>query len=145
MAAESPPRPLAARLGLDPATAVRLVDLPSGVARELAHLPAKAGAGPAAAIVCAVVDANAIARHAHALAASYAAGGRLWLLYPKRSGAIRTDISRDHGWQPLLALGFVPVQQVAVDDDWSALRFRRSEEVRSLTRKTVIGGGAPRR
>jgi hypothetical protein len=65
------------------------------------------------------------------------------MLYPKRAGSVRTDISRDRGWQPLLSLGFVPVSQVAVDDDWSALRFRLADEVQSLTRKTTIGSGTP--
>jgi hypothetical protein len=59
----------------------------------------------------------------------------LWFAYPKKSSRrYRTDISRDHGWAPLGALGFEGVRQVAIDDDWSALRFRRQEYVNKLTR-----------
>lgn len=63
------------------------------------------------------------------------------MLYPKRSGSIWTDISRDRGWQPLLALNFILVPQVSVNEDWSALRFRLKDEVKQVTRKSDIGGG----
>jgi len=31
-------------------------------------------------------------------------------------------------------LGFEPVRLVAIDEDWSALRFRRTEFIKTLTR-----------
>jgi hypothetical protein len=65
----------------------------------------------------------------------YRPGGHLWLIYPKRGGGIETDINRDHGWGPIEAAGFLPVAQVAVNVTWSALRFRRREEIPRITRK----------
>ncbi|MDA2809969.1 hypothetical protein O4J56_04910 [Nocardiopsis sp. RSe5-2] len=56
-------------------------------------------------------------------------GGLLWVCYPKRSGGIPTDISRDHGWEALGAAAWDAVAQVAVDADWSALRFRPVADV----------------
>jgi hypothetical protein len=54
----------------------------------------------------------------------------LWFAYPKRtSKRYRADFDRDHGWEVLRAGGFEPVRQVAIDADWSALRFRRKEHV----------------
>lgn len=53
----------------------------------------------------------------------------LWIAYPKKSGKIRSDISRDNGWELVFAAGYEPVTQVAIDDDWSALRFRKSEAI----------------
>ncbi len=44
-----------------------------------------------------------------------------WVLYPK---ANRTDINRDSLWPILAEYGMRPISQVAVDDVWSALRFR---------------------
>jgi hypothetical protein len=59
----------------------------------------------------------------------------LWLAYPKKSSArYRSDLSRDDSWQELGDLGFEPVRQVSVDADWSALRFRRAEQIRQLAR-----------
>ena len=52
----------------------------------------------------------------------------IWFAYPKRSSKrYRTDIDRDHGWEPIESQGFAGVAQVAVDEDWSAVRFRRVE------------------
>jgi hypothetical protein len=41
--------------------------------------------------------------------------------YPKGG---RADINRDSLWPILAEDGFRPVSQVALDDTWSALRFR---------------------
>lgn len=63
----------------------------------------------------------------------------LWMAYPKRSSkAHRSDVGRDDSWQPLGDLGFEPVRQVAIDADWSALRFRRTEKVAKLNRTRAL-------
>jgi hypothetical protein len=49
----------------------------------------------------------------------------LWVAYPKGN---RTDINRDSLWPILGEYGLRPVAQVAVDDVWSALRFRPLKE-----------------
>jgi hypothetical protein len=65
----------------------------------------------------------------------YRDGARLWLAHPKKSGAIRTDITRDIGWDCLAEYGLLPVTQISLDGTWSALRFRRRHEIPRLTRK----------
>ena len=68
---------------------------------------------------------------AGALAARAEGDAVLWFAYPKRtSKRYKADFDRDRGWEVLRAAGFEPVRQVAIDADWSALRFRRSEFVR---------------
>jgi hypothetical protein len=49
----------------------------------------------------------------------------LWVAYPK---ANRADINRDTLWPILGEYGMRPIAQVAVDQVWSALRFRPLEE-----------------
>jgi hypothetical protein len=44
-----------------------------------------------------------------------------WIAYPKGN---RADINRDSLWPILSAYGMRPISQVAIDDTWSALRFR---------------------
>ena len=59
----------------------------------------------------------------------------MWFAYPKKSSKKYTsDISRDDGWQPLGDAGFEGVRQVAIDEDWSALRFRKTEFIKSFKR-----------
>lgn len=56
----------------------------------------------------------------------------VWFAYPKASSKNYTcEFNRDTGWQVLEELGFKGVRQVAIDVDWSALRFRRIEFVKS--------------
>jgi hypothetical protein len=58
--------------------------------------------------------------------------GVLWFAYPKKtSKKYSSDIDRDHGWEVLLDRGFDRVRQVAVDNDWSALRFRNVRFIKS--------------
>ena len=54
----------------------------------------------------------------------------LWVAYPKKTSALASDLDRDHGWEPMTAAGFDPVSQVAIDDTWSALRWKRDPALR---------------
>ena len=59
----------------------------------------------------------------------------IWFAYPKgTSKKYKSEINRDRGWKVLGRFGFEPVRAVSIDDDWSALRFRRVEFIKSLTR-----------
>ena len=82
-----------------------------------------------------VKDIASLNARADALLATYVDGGYLWLAYPKQSGAIKTDISRDRGWDALTKHDLLPVSIAAIDKDWSALRFRFRHEIKTLTRK----------
>lgn len=63
----------------------------------------------------------------------------LWMCYPKGSSKrYSCDFNRDTGWQVLGDLGFEPVRQVAIDADWSALRFRRVQHIKKLTRSFAM-------
>jgi len=53
--------------------------------------------------------------------------GLLWLSYPKAAGKLKYDINRDSLWDLLLAAGFHPVSQVALDEAWSAVRAKKNE------------------
>ena len=46
-----------------------------------------------------------------------------WVAYPK-AGQLGTDLNRDKLAAALTAHGIQPVRQVALDEVWSALRFR---------------------
>ena len=62
----------------------------------------------------------------------------VWFAYPKGTSKRYTcDFNRDTGWDALGAAGFEPVRQVAIDEDWSALRFRRVEYIKKLTRSKL--------
>jgi hypothetical protein len=59
----------------------------------------------------------------------------VWLAYPKgTSKKYKSQINRDHGWDALGREGFEPVRMVAIDEDWSAVRFRRAKFIKNMTR-----------
>jgi hypothetical protein len=62
--------------------------------------------------------------------------GIVWFAYPKKSSTRYTsDIGRDDSWQALGDLGYEGVRQVAIDTDWSALRFRDAYRITTMRRK----------
>jgi hypothetical protein len=69
------------------------------------------------------------------LAANVAGDALLWFAYPKGTSKRYTcEFNRDTGWQVIRGAGFDSVRQVAIDEDWSALRFRRVEYIRTAAR-----------
>ena len=77
-------------------------------------------------------ELNSLAKHIVAKAKGDAI---VWFAYPKKSSKRYTcEFSRDTGWDPLGAAGFEGVRQVAIDEDWSAIRFRRVEFIKTMKR-----------
>jgi hypothetical protein len=63
----------------------------------------------------------------------------VWFAYPKQSSRrYKSEIDRDHGWASLGAAGFEPVRMVAIDEDWSAVRFRRVDFIKTLSRPREV-------
>lgn len=59
----------------------------------------------------------------------------LWMVYPKGSSRRYVcEFNQDTGWAALGHAGYEPVRMVAVDEDWSALRFRNVEHIRTMKR-----------
>jgi hypothetical protein len=59
----------------------------------------------------------------------------VWMVYPKGTSKKYTcEFNRDTGWAALGEAGYEPVRQVAIDEDWSALRFRRVEHIKTMKR-----------
>ena len=62
------------------------------------------------------------------------ANGILWFCYPKKtSKKYSGNIDRDHGWKSLNNAGFYGIRMVAIDNDWSALRFRNEKFIKSAS------------
>lgn len=59
----------------------------------------------------------------------------LWICFPKKSSKkYKSDINRDEGWAEIGKANFEPVKIVAIDEDWSALRFRKVAYIKTLKR-----------
>jgi hypothetical protein len=80
-----------------------------------------AGLGTADVAVVFADDAAGLRKILDRERAHLAKPGVFWVAYPK---ANRTDVNRDSLWSILAEYGLRPNSQVAIDDSWSALRFR---------------------
>jgi hypothetical protein len=50
-----------------------------------------------------------------------------WIAYPK-AGQLGTDLNRDILWKHLLAQSILGIRQIALDEVWSAMRFRPAKK-----------------
>lgn len=66
--------------------------------------------------------------------------GLFWLCYPKKSSKTYkgSNCSRDTVMYLLADEGYEPVRQIAIDEDWSALRFRKTGKIKTMTRSFAV-------
>ncbi len=114
---------LARKLQLKPGQALRVLHAPEGLEKDLSSGGEAGGVAPApATLVFVTTFAEAEERVGPAVRAA-AADELSWVAYPK-AGKLGTDLNRDSLAAFMAARGVRPVRQVAIDDTWSALRFR---------------------
>ena len=59
-----------------------------------------------------------------------------WFCYPKASSKqYQSDIRRDTSWSALGTVHMESVRMVAIDEDWSALRFRHTDFIKVMSRQ----------
>ncbi|MEL6987267.1 MAG: hypothetical protein AAGK97_05505, partial [Bacteroidota bacterium] len=59
-----------------------------------------------------------------------------WLCYPKKSSKkYKADSNRDSEWKMMGKFELEGVHMVAIDKDWSALRFRKVDYIKTMKRK----------
>ena len=131
--------PLFRKLNLRSQDKVHVLNAPESFEAELAQLQGVAvkrsvvGASEFA-IAFAITQAQLDAASTK-LAQACEGDAVLWIAYPKgTSKKYRCEFNRDTGWSVLGSAGFEPVRQVAIDADWSALRFRRVEHIKTMAR-----------
>lgn len=64
----------------------------------------------------------------------------IWIAYPKKSSKLFKNLNRDFGWEVVQAKGFAGIASIALDEDWSAMRFRPQSDVKrkSSNSKQVV-------
>ena len=130
--------PLFKKLNLGAHQEIVVLNAPDSFEAELKQLkgvkilrdptkPKNVGFGMAFAITQAQLD-----RASNILAGGSEGDAVIWFAYPKGTSKRYTcEFNRDSGWKVIVGAGFESVRMVAIDEDWSALRFRRVEYVKS--------------
>ncbi len=132
--------PLFKKLNLGIHTAVVVLNAPKSFEPELAALRGvtvqRSVSGACSFAMAFVITQAELDSASTKLSAACRGDAILWMVYPKgTSKKYRCEFNRDSGWPILGAAGFEPVRMVAIDADWSALRFRRVEYIKAMTRK----------
>lgn len=125
---------LTQKLQLKPGQTVKIVNAPQGYLEKLAaDLEGVTIADPAAGLTDgALVFVNNLeeaGRLGPESVKQIRPDGLLWVAYPKGGSKIKTDVNRDKLWPMLEPTGWRPVRQVALDEVWSAMRFRPADKV----------------
>jgi hypothetical protein len=124
------------KLNLRDQQSIAVLNAPTSFEPELAQLPTlhlhrrlPAEMSFALAFVTRQSEVDALSPR---LDAAIPGDGILWYAYPKgTSKKLKCDFNRDTGWAGLNALGWETVRAVSIDPDWTALRFRRRQFVKS--------------
>ncbi|OLE27228.1 MAG: hypothetical protein AUG44_10725 [Actinobacteria bacterium 13_1_20CM_3_71_11] len=118
----------ATKLGIKPGHTVFPINAPGDYAALVGGLPDGATVveqGPAADVVHAFARTLAeLTAHGQAAVEAARAGGLVWISYPKGG---KSELKRDLLWDAVP--GWRPVTQIAVDETWSAMRFRPEAEI----------------
>lgn len=134
------PKSVAQKLLVKPGMKFLLLYAPPEVLEQLQPLPEGAqirtdAVASTADVALLFVRSQAdVDQHARTVMDAVKSGGVVWFAYPKKTGKIKADISRDTGWQTVRDAGWEPVTQIAIDETWSALRFRPRSEIKVMTR-----------
>ena len=121
---------LARKLVVRPGQKVLVVNAPVGYGESLdeATVVTRGDPAKADAVHVFVRDTRELARFGPKAVAGALAGATVWIAYPKKSSGVETDVTRDRGWDAVTN-EIDAVSQVAIDDTWSALRFKPVAEV----------------
>ena len=129
-------KPLAAKLGIKPASQAAVFDAPEhypallgrppdGAALTLAVWPDAALASAADLIQVFVRDRAGLEARAQDLARFPKPGAMIWISWPKKSSPLYRGLTEDGVREIMLPTGWVDVKVAAVDADWSGLKFLR--------------------
>lgn len=55
-------------------------------------------------------------------------GGTFWAAYPKKTSGQQTDLTMKQGWEPVTEAGYETMSTAAIDDVWTAVRWKKTEE-----------------
>ena len=121
---------LSRKLVVRPGHKVLVVNAPEGYGDILedAVVVTRGDPAKADAVHVSVRDTRELARFGPKAVAGAVAGATVWIAYPKKTSSVQTDMTRDKGWDAVTD-EIDAVSQVAIDDTWSALRFKPVAEV----------------
>jgi len=118
-------KPVAERLQVKGERRLAVIGAPAGLDKAIGVKKARADAAKADVILLFVPNRVELDAQLPMVLKKALHTAILWLAYPKLTSNLAADLSRDviHALAP--KYGLDTVSQIAIDDDWSALRLKR--------------------
>ncbi|HSK06634.1 MAG TPA: DUF3052 domain-containing protein [Acidimicrobiia bacterium] len=133
--------PLARKLGIEEGKTVGILNMPNYFDLDLGELPPDVEVHrtelPADIFIVFADRADEAERGFQRAITYLPADGAIWVLWPKKSSGVETDLSEQTLRDLFLPTGMVDNKVIAVDDTWSGLRF----VVRKENRESWPAGG----
>ena len=120
---------LVKKLGIRPGASIALIGAPEGFQKTLGTLPQGAQVRQSEAntdiVLLFVRSQSELERGFSAMAQDVAEGGRLWVVWPKKTSGLASDVGERAVRAIGLAAGWVDYKIAAIDATWSGLCFTR--------------------
>lgn len=97
---------------------------------DVALITHATGEKPASQLVLFAVSSNELAHELGILKDYISPETLFWVCYPKKSGAIASDLILMRSWDVVTEAGFRGQTSVSINDDWSALRLTNAPKAR---------------
>ena len=130
--------PVARKLGMNPGMRALIISAPAGYLKLLAPLPdgltvSSRSGGMYPFVQVFATRLSEINRLAQRLSKHAAPNALVWISYPKKTSTVRGDVIRE----AMSAAGWRAVSIVAIDEVWSALRFRPASQIGSRVKRSL--------
>jgi hypothetical protein len=139
--------PLIKKLRIKEGMKIAILNAPEGFIKNLGKLPKDVSIesglkGTHDLVQLFVYNKTELEKMAPAAAKLLKENALFWISYPKKSAKINTDLSRDEGWKVMKEMNFEGVSLIAIDETWSAGRFKLIENKRSVQKAGAAERGA---
>ena len=127
-------RPLARKLGLNPGMRALIIAPPLGYLKSLTPLPdgltvSSKADGAYLFVQVFATRLSDITEFARKLRKYAAPNALVWISYPKQTSKLKGELNRDVIREAMSGPGWCAVSIVAIDEVWSALRFRPARQI----------------
>jgi hypothetical protein len=119
-------KPVAERLQVKRGRSLAVIGAPGGMDDAIGAGGARASAGEADVVLLFVGDRTGFETALPGLLPDIRGDAILWLAYPKLTSPLAGDLNRDLIRAAVLGYGLTTVSQIAIDEDWSALRLKQA-------------------
>jgi hypothetical protein len=122
------------KLQIKPGAKLWLINVPEDLAEALtagAEIEAVKAGEACTAVIAYAENPTEVAAFAKQALKALPPDGLLWFAYRKGAAAKASGLSRDDGWDALAQANWRPVRSIAIDDDWTGLRFKPVDLVKS--------------